>query len=58
MSKQPSRDEPEIAPLTPDTKQQPVKPEIPPDKDAPEKKAPVKARLSPTEVPMNGPKPT
>jgi hypothetical protein len=43
MSKQPTRDEPEIAPPTPDTKQQPVKPEIPPDKDAPEKKAPVKA---------------
>jgi hypothetical protein len=43
MSKQSTRNEPEIAPPTPDTKQQPVKPEIPPDKDAPEKKVPVKA---------------
>jgi hypothetical protein len=43
MSKQPKRNEPEIASPTPDTKQQPIQPEIPPDKDAPEKKAPVKA---------------
>jgi hypothetical protein len=43
MSKQPTRDKPEIAPPTPDSKQQPVKPEIPHDKDTPEKKSPVKA---------------
>jgi hypothetical protein len=42
MSKQPTKDEPEISPPTPHTKQQPVKPEIPPDKETPEKKAPVK----------------
>jgi hypothetical protein len=38
MSKQRNRDEPEIAPPTPDTKQQPIQPEIPPDKDAPKRK--------------------
>ena len=43
MSNQPTREEPEIARPTPDTKRQPVKPEIPPDKDTPEKDAPVKA---------------
>jgi hypothetical protein len=43
MSKQPIRDKPEFAPARPDTKQQPVKPEIPADKDTPEKKTPVKA---------------
>jgi hypothetical protein len=43
MSNQPTREEPEIAPPTPDTKRQPVKPEIPPDKDTPEKNAPLKA---------------
>jgi hypothetical protein len=43
MGEQPTRDKPEIAPPRPDTKQQPVMPEIPPDKDTPEKEAPVKA---------------
>jgi hypothetical protein len=37
MSKQPRRDEPEIKPPAPDVKQEPVKPEIPPDKVAPER---------------------
>jgi hypothetical protein len=43
MSKQPIRDKRQIDPARPDTEQQPVKPEIPPNKDAPEKKTPVKA---------------
>jgi hypothetical protein len=45
MSKQPIPDKPEIAAPSPDPKPQPVKPEIPPNKDTPEKQAPVKARL-------------
>jgi hypothetical protein len=43
MSKQPKRDEPGIKPPTPDVRQQPVEPEIPPDKDAPQKERPTKA---------------
>jgi hypothetical protein len=43
MSKQPKRDEPEIKLPTPDVQQEPVEPEIPPDKDTPEKEGPTKA---------------
>jgi hypothetical protein len=50
MSKQPTEDEPEIAPPTPDTKQQPVKPEIPNDKNTPEKKALVRESCSVSRV--------
>jgi hypothetical protein len=45
MSKQPRRGEPEIKPPAPDVKQEPVKPEIPPDKVAPEKEGPTKAKV-------------
>jgi hypothetical protein len=43
MSKQPKREEPEIKPPAPDVKQQPLQPEIPPDKDTPQKEDPIKA---------------
>jgi hypothetical protein len=45
--KQPKRDEPEIKPVTPDVDQHPVEPEIPPDKDAPQKESPTKAGAPP-----------
>jgi hypothetical protein len=48
MSKQPKSDEPEIKPVTPDGKQTPVEPEIPPDKDAPQKLGPTKAGAPPS----------
>jgi hypothetical protein len=38
------QDQPEIMPPVPDVERKPERPEIPPDKDTPEKKSPIKAR--------------
>ena len=43
MSKEPTENKPEVMPSTPDPKPQPTKPEIPADKDTPQKDTPIKA---------------
>jgi hypothetical protein len=46
LMKQPKRDEPEIKPPPTDVERKPTPPEIPPDKDTPQKESPTKANAS------------
>lgn len=43
MSDEPKKPEPEIRPPLPNETPQPSQPEIPPDKDAPQKDSPIRA---------------
>jgi hypothetical protein len=43
MANEPNRKQPDIKPPTPNVQPRPVPVEIPPDKDAPEREAPIRA---------------
>jgi len=47
MADEPKRQEPEIMPPVPQEEPQRKVPKIPPDKDAPEKEAPIRAQRTP-----------